>query len=673
MLIKGFLNAGEENKTMNEDFKHLFNPLKIGSITVPNRIFMSGAGARIYSGASEPNEISVSYYEARAKGGTGLIVTPFYPFRLSTSSSPTVIQSGKITPAFKKLVDAVHRHGSKVFMQLNHPGSIYPARGFGGGSIWAPSPVWRRGFFYPGNQEIPHEMNVDEIKEAVEGYATASKLAREAGYDGVEIAAMVGLLVAQFASSAYNIRDDEYGGSRENRMRFLLEIVDAIREAVGQDFVVGVRFTVDEFIERVWWTKDKGITFEEGLEIAKILEGTDKLDYLFPCQGGYGPTHVPPMYFPLASFVYIAAAVKEISKLPIFAMGRINDPVVAEKVLDDNQADMIGFLRPLVADPELPKKAREGRLEEIRRCIGCNEGCVGTFYPRPLPISCTINPEAGKEKDFFITPADKKKKVMVIGGGAAGLEAARVSALRGHKVILYEKEDILAKELTLAAEIPGREGFQDAIRYYTYQMQLLDVDVHLGITVSPELVIQQKPDAVVVATGAKPFIPKVDGSESAQVIEMRQVLKGEAEVGENVLIVDYQNHLYGIDIADFLAEKRKKVQLICESVYAGGMVDHHTLWVAYTRVLSKGVIMIPLTGLKEIRGKTAVTYNVLTDAEGLIENVDTIVFCTDGKADDSLYLSLKGTIKEVFEAGQCVSPRKMLDSVADGYRVATAL
>jgi len=248
-----------------------------------------------------------------------------------------------------------------------------------------------------------------------------------------------------------------------------------------------------------------------------------------------------------------------------------------------------------------------------------------------------------------------------------------VAALRGHKVSLCEKNDVLAKELDIAAKVPGREDFVEAKRYYTYQMKLLNVDVHLGVTVTTEMVLKENPDAVVVATGAKPFIPEIPGANNHNVVEMRQVLLEEIEVGQNVLVVDYENHLYGLDTADFLADKGKKVELINESIYAGGGVDYHTIWVTYARVLSKGVILTPLTGVKEIRDKTVVVYNVLTNAERQIEGIDTLVVCTDGRADDSLYRSLKGKVKELHLVGQALSPRRMLDSAHDGARVGRRL
>jgi len=581
-------------------------------------------------------------------------------------------ESDDVIPALKGLTDAVHQYPTKIFAQLGHPSNLYWGRATGGGASWAASPIERRNLFVPGGRDISHEIDKDDMRRAVKAYGATALRMKKAGYDGLEIQAMFGFLQASFLSPVMNIRTDEYGGSLENRMRFLLECIDAIRENVGRDFPLGVRFTVDDFIDRVWWTKNKGLTLDDGKEIAKRLEATGKLDYLFPCVDTYGPGLLPPMEFPLGVFTYVAAELKEVVALPVFAIGRINDPVLAENILANNQADFVGILRGLIADPEMPNKAREGRLEEIRRCIGCNEGCVGGHYPR-LPLLCSINPEAGMEKENAIEPAETKKRVMVVGGGAAGLEAARVAVLRGHKVSLYEKNDVLVKELDIAAKSPGREDFQEVGRYYIYQMKLLGVDLHLGVTVTPEVVIKQNPDAVVVATGAKPFIPEVDGAESGNVVEMRQVLQEEVEVGQNVLVVDYQNHLYGLDVADFLAERGKKVELITESVYAGGMVDYHTIWTAYTRVLRKEVVITPLTGIKEIRGKTVVVYNLLTNAERQIEGIDTTIFCTDGRADDSLYYALKGQVKELYLVGQALSPRKMLDSIADAYVTARAL
>ena len=660
---------------METQLKKLFTSLQIGNVTVPNRIFMPNVAHRFYAGTAAPNERALNYYEARAKGGAGLIITgPHYAAPLTTSGSPGAYQDDSVIPILAKQADAIHQYGTKVFAQLGHPGNYITGRGAGGGATWGASPTYRRNLFAPGWQEIAHEMDVDEISRFVEDYGSAARRIKEAGYDGVEIMSMAGMLHAQFLSSAMNTRTDKYGGSMENRMRFLVETINSIRDAVGPDFVVGVRFTADDFIDRVWWSNNHGNTLDDTKEIAKKLEAIGKLDYLFPCATAYGPAHVPPMDYPLAPFIYLTAAIKEVVNLPVFGNGRINDPIQAEKILADNQADMIGIMRGLLADPEFPNKARGNKLEEIRKCIACNEGCVGGHYPR-LPLCCALNFEAGREKDFVITPTAKEKRVMVIGGGAAGLEAARVAALRGHKVSLYEKNDVLASELRLATKVPGREGFDDAVRYYAYQMNLLGVEIHLGTTVTADMVLGQENDAVILAVGAIHSIPEIPGVESGSVnvVEMRQVLQEEVEIGQNIVVADYENHIYGLDVAEFLANKSKKVELFNESVFAGGMVDYHTIHVAYTRVLSKGVIITPLSAIKEIKGNKVISYNLLTNAEREIEGVDTVVICTDGIGNDSLYHSLKGKGKELYRAGQCVSPRRLLDSIADGYRVGRML
>ncbi len=638
------------------EFRHLFSPIRIGNVTLPNRIVMTGAFHRL------TGDETMHYFAARAKGGAGLVMsTPHHPF----------MTTDDMIPDLKKVADAVHQYPTKIFAQLFHHGGRAWARMMGGGAALAPSPIKVRVPFVSGGQSVPRQMDKDDIRRTVKAYGAAALIMKKAGYDGLEIMAAWGMLQAEFLSAVLNIRTDEYGGSLGNRMRFLLECIDAIRENVGPDFPLGVRFNGDELIERVWWTDKHGNTLDDAKEIASRLEATGKLDYLFACAGTFGAGHFPPMQFPLGAFTYIAAGIKEVVELPVVTVGRVNDPVLAENILVNNQADLVGMTRALMCDPEMPNKAREGRLEEIRRCIACNEGCLGPNF-LALPISCALNYETGREQMGPIQVAESKKTVMVIGGGAAGLETARVAALRGHKVDLYEKNDVLAKELDIAAKAPGRQDFVEAKRYFAYQMKLLNVDVHLGVTVTPEMVLERKPDAVVVATGGVPFIPAIPGANN-NVVETRQVLLEEVEVGQNVLIVDCQNHMYALDVADFLAEKGRKVEIVTETAYAGSEVDSPTIETAYFNTLSRGVVITPLTSIKEIRGKTIIAYNVITNAERQIEGIDTVVFCTDERANDALYYALKGQVKELYLVGQALSPRRLLDSIADAYVTARAL
>jgi 2,4-dienoyl-CoA reductase-like NADH-dependent reductase (Old Yellow Enzyme family)/thioredoxin reductase len=640
-----------------QEFKHLFSPLRLGNVTLPNRIVMTGHINRL------AGEQVRDYFVARARGGVGLIMSsPHHPF----------MTTDDMIPDLKKLADAVHQYPTKIFAQLFHIGGRAWARAMGGGAALAASPVKVIMPFVAGGQSVPRQMDRDDIRRTVKAYGETALRMKKAGYDGVEIMAAWGTLQAEFLSQVLNIRTDEYGGNLENRTRFLLECIDAIRENVGPDFPIGVRFNGDELVQRVWWTDKHGNTLDEAKEIAQRLEATGKLDYLFACADTLGAGHFAPMHFPLSSFVYLAAGLKEVVELPVVAVGRINDPVLAENILANNQADLIGMNRAVICDPEMPNKAREGRLEEIRRCIACNEGCVGPNF-LILPIACSLNYETGREQMGPIEVAEVKKSVMVIGGGAAGLEAARVAALRGHKVDLYEKNDVLARELDIAAKAPGRQDFAEAKRYLTYQMKLLNVNVHLGVTVTPEMVVEQKPDAVIVATGGVPLIPEIPGAESGNVVATRQVLLDEVEVGQNVLIADYQNHMYGLDVADFLAERGKKIELITNAVFAGSEADATTIQMAYFSTLSRGVVITPLTSIKEIQGRTVIVYNVLTNAERQIEGIDSVVVCTDEKANDALYYSLKGQVKELYLIGQALSPRRLLDSIADAYVTARAL
>lgn len=652
---------------MENQFEYLFSPIRVGKITLPNRIMFSAHSGRLHLFVDAPNEKALNYFEARAKGGAGLIVTaPNFPCWPTTMPFQAALERDESIPAYKKVADAVHKYGGKIFGQLAHFGSYAHSRNFGGGSTFAPSTISRLSPFYPMPRDMPREMDADDIKRFVGAFASAARRLEAAGYDGVEVGAMWGMLHNAFLSPILNHRNDQYGGSLENRMRFLLETLAAIRESVGVNFVVGSRFTGDEFA-------DGGIQVDDAKEMAKKLEAEGLVDYVFSCAGLQGPQHVPSMYYPLAPFVYIAAEIKEVVSLPVVAVGRINDPVLAEGILANHQADIIGMVRGLIADPEMPNKAREGKLDEIRKCVGCNEGC---FFPpwRYLPLSCAINPEAGREKEFAISPAQKKKNVLIVGGGVAGLETARVAALRGHRVNLYEKEDVLAKDLVTAAKAPGRVGWEDARRYFSYQMKLLGVDIHLGVTVTPEMILEEDWDAVVLATGATHEIPEIPGADSGNVVEMMQVLEGEIEVGKNVLVVAIQHHMHGLQMADFLTENDKKVKILTTSAYAGDRLDIFSVEDVYTRLIAKGVTFTPLTGVKEIRGNDVITYNVLTGAQGQIEGIDTVVFCTTGKANNALYRSLKGKFKgELYQVGQCASPRELLDSIYDGSFVGRAL
>ncbi|MGB6836841.1 MAG: FAD-dependent oxidoreductase [Dehalococcoidia bacterium] len=637
-------------------FQHLFTPLKIGSFTVRNRI-MSTAHFTGFAGDGVPSERHIDYWVSKAKGGIGLIMTEVQPVHPSSGTSDAMILAYRddcIEP-FRRLVEAVHEHGARIVAQLWHAGNTGSSQ-YDGLASWAPSPS--PSMLYG---ETPHEMTVEEIGEVVEGFAAAAVRMKEAGLDGLEIHGAHGYLVEEFLSPLYNQRTDEYGGTEENRVRFALEVIDAVREAVGPDYTLGIRITGDEFTEG-------GLTLEDMKRITPWLVEAGKLDYVNVSFYGGGGVTIAPMYVPPAQFVYLAAGIKEVVDVPVFCIGRINDPATAEEIVAKNQADMVGMTRANIADPELPNKAREGRLDEIRYCIACNEGCWGRVTMRG-GISCAINPSVGREKEMEITPAATKKKVMVVGGGIAGLEAARVAALRGHSVSLYEKGEQLGGQLLIAARAPGRQDMAEPVRYYEQQFKRLGVEVHLSTSVSEEMILREGADAVILATGGLPGKPDVPGIDSPMVVQARDVLTGIAEAGQNVVVYCADHGMEGLSTADFMAEQGRKVELVTPYPSFGANVEMITNMFVRGRLLMRGAVFTPLSRLVRVEEGAVVVSNAFLPIERRLEGVDTLVLAMGSMANDALFKSLHGKVKELYTAGQCVSPRKMLESTYDGLRV----
>jgi 2,4-dienoyl-CoA reductase-like NADH-dependent reductase (Old Yellow Enzyme family)/thioredoxin reductase len=653
---------------MAQEYQNILSPVEVGPITMRNRIYFAAHATVFLPLHAGVNDQSIAYYEARAKGGAAAVISGCHligPISTFTPNPPSNLADERTIPDLKRCADAIHQHGAKVICQLGAIGRLAETRPFGG-VTWGASPV--RLDFPPITWEIPHEMEIEEIQEIVQLYGKAAKNVKAAGYDGVEILGSGGLLNHQFLSPKINRRKDEYGGSLEKRLRLQFECIDAVKESIGNDMILGFKMPGDDFV-------DGGITLDEGKEIACALEDTGKLDYLTVVGGIYIniPTHVPTMYYPLGPFVYLASEVrKTVRKINVNCMGRVNDPTFADKIIADGHADMVGMVRALIADPEFVNKAREGREDEIRRCVGCSEACYGR-YRRGFHVSCAYNPQAGRELQFPIVPATTKKRVMVVGGGVAGLETARVAALRGHKVSLYERESELGGQVRIASKATGRTDFDEMPRYYTYQMGLLGVDVHLETEVTPEMVMKVNPDAVVVATGSVPRELDVPGGDQNKVVEPRAVLQGKVEVGQNVLVIAGEHNMQALSTAETLAERGKKVRVLTEAFYAGSQAPFGDCSNVHSRLLRAGVTITTLTTVKEIQGQTVITSNVLTGEEGRIEGVDTVVAAMGGEADCALYRSLKGKVKELYAVGDCTQPRLIPQTTLDGLRVGTKL
>ena len=633
-------------------FANLFTPLTIGTFTVRNRI-LSTAHFTGFAQNGVPSERHLNYWTSKAKGGIGLVLTEVQPVHPSAGVLDEMIrcyEDACIEP-FQRVAAAVHEQGAKFVAQLWHPGSQTSSLVLGGKQAWAPSPVPN-----PTYGETPHEMTVDEIQEVVRAYGEAARRMREAGPDGVEIHAAHSYLPDQFLSPFFNKRTDEYGGSEDKRLRFALEVIDSVRAAVGPDFTVGMRLTGQDFLTGA-------LTLDDMKRIVPRLTASGKLDYVSISPMGIGT--IAPSYIEPGSFVYLATGIKEVVDVPVFCIGRINDPVMAEDIVATGRADIVGMTRANIADPELANKARTGRLDEIRRCVACNDGCWGRVE-NPEGISCSINASVGREKEMEIVPATTKKRVMVIGAGLAGMEAARVAALRGHSVSIYDTGERVGGQLLIAAAAPGRESMAEPVRYFERQFELLGVDVRLRSAVTPELVANEKPDVVILATGGVPGTLSVPGADGPNVVQARDVLLRRKDTGQNVIVVAADEGMEGLTAADFLGQQKKRVEVLVPDSAPGADVESLTKILLLGRLSDNSVTISARTSVRSIEGDTVVAFNIDSGEERRITGVDTVVLAMGSVANDGLLKALDGQAWDFHAVGQCRAPGKMLESALDG-------
>jgi len=653
---------------MTASFKFLFTPIQLGNIRVPNRI-VSTAHATAYARDGIPTERLIAYHEARAKGGVGLIVTgatvvhptsPYGEYNLLCNVDDRII------PAYQQLARTVQKYGSRIMAQLSHMGrsgetddSRYP--------LYGPSPIADE-----IRREPPAAMDLELIEEIIEAYGKAAARAREGGLDGVEIHGGHSSLVAQFMSPYSNQRTDAYGGSRNKRLEFVMQTIRAIRKNVGGDFTVGLRLSGDEFV-------DGGLTLDVVKENARDLEATGMLDFIDVTAGTDSNMHsyyihYSPMFVPMGNLTHLSAAIKEVVSLPVITVGRISDPVLAEKILADGLADMVGMTRAALCDPDFPQKAREGRLDDIRHCIACNQGCFKRIF-KAQPITCIQNPAAGKERELGpLHKAVVVRKVVVVGGGPAGLETARIAAERGHQVILLEKDTSLGGQIKLASQAPGRQEFGEVILYLSRQIEKAGVDVRLGVEGNVEEILGLTPDAVVIAAGAKPMIPDIAGARSAHCVTAWDILGGKAPDGRRFAVIDGDKEdQVAVGTAEYLADLGKRVEIISRLPYVGKDLDILNFVPIYQRLLEKGVKLTPHSGIAEITDQHIVLYNVYTGAEESRQEVDVVVFAAGRVAEDRLYWDLKKKINHLYRIGDCLAPRSVLSAISEGNRVGRIL
>jgi mycofactocin system FadH/OYE family oxidoreductase 2 len=651
---------------MADVLRHLFAPFRLGGLDLKNRI-VSTAHAEAMAEDGKPGPRLCAYHEAKARGGVALTMiggsTSVHPSSPSSSWNMIANHDDAIVPAYRALADAVHRHGCRAMSQLTHLGRRAQSDVEGWHALLAPSQIPEK-----VHREVPREMEAEQIAMIVRAFGEAARRCREGGLDGVELSFAHNHLVDQFWSPLFNRRTDEYGGSLESRMRFGFEVLREVRRQVGRDWVVGARISGDEMTAG-------GLTAADMAEIARRLARSGLVDFL-SIIGGAAHTSalqagaVPNMAYPIGLYVPLAAAIKQaVPAVPILHASRIVDPVHADRIVADGAVDLVGMTRALIADPDLPRKVREGRFDDIRVCVGANEGCIDRIY-QGKPVTCVQNPHTGRETELADpVPAPRARRVVVVGGGVAGLEASRVAALRGHRVVLFEREGEVGGQVLLAARAPARAEYLGIARFLAHQVSKLGVDCRLHTEATRETVLAESPEAVIIATGSHPFIPALPGIDGKHVATDRDVLLDRVDVGERVVVVDDIHTQQGVSTAEYLLERGRRVEVISRLFYPGQDVGVTSILPLYTRLFAKGVTLTPHTDLVAVEGSAVIVANVYTGAQRRIEGVDTVVLSMGSRSTDALYRALKGAVPALHAIGDCVAPRGVHAAILEGARV----
>jgi len=649
----------------------LFRPLQVGSLTLPNRALMTTVKLGYASPAGDVTERHIAFYVRRAEGGVGLMVSePLYVQR-NGRELPTQlgIHDDGLVVGLRRLTDAVHAAGGRIMAHINHAGRAANPKLVPEGERVSASDV-----LCPANGVRPRPLAVDEIAGVVAAFAAAAHRVREAGFDALEIPFSHGYLIHQFLSPHSNRRGDAYGGFWENRLRLGREVMAAVRQAVGQDFPLVVRLNAQDYVEG-------GLSLADAQALAPALEamGADALSVTSGTMCESVPFCLYPTGTPKANLLPMAAAIRQTVSIPVAVAGRIRTPDVAREALAQGQADWIGLGRAFLADPDWVLKAEAGDEEAILLCAACHQGCLGQLR-QGHGTSCMFNPLTGREAQIQIEPAERPRRVMVVGGGPAGMEAALVAAQRGHQVTLYERDDRLGGRLREAVEVPYKEEFADLIRYQQVYVERNGVQVQLRTEVTPEMVAAEAPEAIVMATGAEPIIPPFPGLEATHWLTAYDLLDGKAQVTtETAFIVGAGTA--GLETAEYLARRGVRSIVVKRKPEVGGKLDPLARAVLLKRLEKLGVEV--RTGVEVVRfetdeaGRTTVVarpYPHQEDAPELRFPAETVLIALGLRADQALVEALRAAAgPEVHVVGDCLEPREALEAVWEGFEVGRTL
>ena len=521
-------------------YRYLFSPIQINRLEIKNRVAYPSLGL-LYSKNGKLNDRYFNYFKERANGGAGLVtVGPVGVDFIGSGAIALSLDNDDAISDFKKLTGIIKDEGARAWVQLFHAGAYSHPMFVDGQQPIAPSAVYSR-----YSQTTPREMTVEDIHQVQEAFVRAADRAKKAGFDGIEILASAGYLITQFLSPRTNKRTDAYGGSFENRVRFPRELIERVRQQVGPEYPLTIRMAGNDFVPG-------SNTDTEAPEFAKIYEqaGVDAINVT----GGWHESRVPqlPMHLPRAAFAFLALNVKKAVSVPVMASNRISDPDSAERIIKDGYADMVNLGRVLIADPEWPRKAQEGRVNEIRPCVGCSQGCTDEVF-NGRAVFCVGNARAGFEGERQLLKTDRPQKVMVVGAGAGGLEAAVTAAICGHQVEIFEKDSDIGGQLWIAGAPPHKQEILEFIRYYRAQINKHRIPLHLNTAVDSEVIRKKNPDYIILAEGARPLLPQIDGADDPCVYSAWQVLKGNPVLGKSVAVIGGGS--VGLETAVFIAAK----------------------------------------------------------------------------------------------------------------------
>ncbi len=664
------------------EFVRLFEPITINKVAIPNRIVMP-AMALFYTGDYTFTDRFKVFYRERAKGGVGLMIMgPMAIDRVGSNPFMPALFVDKYIAPIRGFVGELHQDTkARIGVQLMHQGRNAFSK-YTGITPMAPSAL---ASLLTG--EVPREMTREDIEEVQEAFASAALRALSAGFDYIEIIAGGSYLIGEFLSPVTNQRTDEYGGPIENRMRFGLEVIGKVREAIGQDFAMGIRVSGHDFV------KGGHTNLESALFCVEAEKaGVDAINVT----GGWHETAVPQITsdVPPGAYVYLAKGIKEKVKVPVFASNRLGGPRLAEKVLRSDAADMICWGRPLIADPDLPNKVKAGRLDEIVPCIGCNQGCLDSIFSGQ-PVCCTLNPRVGREEETKVIEARVKKRIFVAGGGPAGMQFALTARQRGHDVTLYEKDEKPGGQVNLIGHIPGKEEFPQAVNSLEKRVQRAGVTIRLGTTLSREIVEKEKPDLLVVAAGARPAGIDVPGINRPMVCNAWDILNGSVpEIGRQVVIIGggaigCETALYvaRLDVLDdrtfaFLAyHEAEDLDRLRKLLYRSGRtitvlemmekmagnVGISTRW-----GLLKNLGLLGVTLRSQVTVVSIEEDEVVIKTEDGLESIpaDTVILAAGSRAVNDLAGEVRDLGVEVITIGDAREPRKIAEAVKEGFDAA---